>query len=74
VAARSARWSFENRRKGTLQAEIHKHVEAGAALYTDELLSYDGLEGRYAHQVINHAVAYMDGQVHTTAWRTTGRC
>jgi transposase-like protein len=55
----------DNRRKATLQAEINKHVEAGAALYTDELLSYDGLEGRYARQVINHAVAYVDGQVHT---------
>jgi transposase-like protein len=56
---------IENRKKRTLQAEVTKHVEAGSALYTDELLSYDGLEGRYAHQVINHAVAYVDGQVHT---------
>lgn len=54
-----------DRRKKTLQAEVVKHVEAGAALYTDALLSYDGLEGRYAHQVIDHAVKYVDGQVHT---------
>jgi transposase-like protein len=54
-----------DRRKKTLQAEVHKHVEAGAALYTDALLSYEGLEGRYAHQVIDHAVKYVDGQVHT---------
>jgi len=54
-----------NRKKNTLQAEVEKHVEAGAALYTDALLSYDGLEGRYAHQVIDHAVKYVDGQVHT---------
>jgi transposase-like protein len=54
-----------NRRKKTLQAEVHKHVEAGSALYTDALLSYDGLEGKYAHQVIDHAVKYVDGQVHT---------
>lgn len=40
-----------NRRKGTLQAEVRKHVEAGAALYTDALLSYEGLAGDYAHQV-----------------------
>jgi transposase-like protein len=46
-----------DRKKKTLQAEVHKHVEAGAALYTDALLSYEGLEGRYAHQVIDHAVA-----------------
>ena len=54
-----------NRKKKTLHAEVVKHVEAGSALYTDALLSYDGLEGRYAHQVIDHAVAYVDGQVHT---------
>jgi len=55
----------ENRRKKALQAEVHAHVEAGAALYTDALLSYEGLEGNYAHQVIDHAVKYVDGQVHT---------
>ena len=54
-----------NRRKKTLQPHVRKHVEAGAALYTDELLSYEGLEGQYAHQVINHAVKYVDGRVHT---------
>jgi transposase-like protein len=54
-----------DRKKKTLQAEVHKHVEAGAALYTDALLSYEGLEGRYAHQVVDHAVAYVDGQIHT---------
>ncbi len=55
----------ENRKKKALQSEIHAHVEAGAALYTDALLSYNGLEGKYAHQVIDHAVKYVDGQVHT---------
>ena len=33
--------------------------------HLDALLSYDGLEGRYAHQVIDHAVKYVDGEVHT---------
>jgi transposase-like protein len=54
-----------NRKKRTLQMEVEEHVEAGAALYTDELRSYDGLEGEYAHKVINHAVTYVDGRVHT---------
>lgn len=54
-----------NRRKKILQAEVKKHVEAGSALYSDALLSYDGLAGEYAHKVIDHAVAYVDGQVHT---------
>src|SRR5207248_3305830 len=49
---------IEDRKKKTSQGEIKKHVEAGSALYSDELKSYDGLAGDYAHQVINHAVAY----------------
>jgi transposase-like protein len=51
-----------NRKKHALQTEVRKHVEAGSALYTDALLSYDGLEGEYAHRVIDHAVAYVDGK------------
>jgi hypothetical protein len=54
-----------NRRKGTLQAEVKKHVEAGAALCTDALLSYEGLASDYAHQVVDHAVQYLDGRIHT---------
>jgi len=55
----------EDRKKRALQAEVKKHVQAGAALYTDALLSYNGLTAEYAHQVIDHAVAYVDGRVHT---------
>jgi transposase-like protein len=54
-----------NRRKHAIQAEVRKHVEAGAALYTDFLLSYEGLAGDYAHQVVDHAVEYVNGRVHT---------
>jgi transposase-like protein len=54
-----------SRRKNVLQTEVKKHVEAGAALYTDALLSYNGLAGEYAHQVIDHATQYVDGRVHT---------
>src|ERR1035437_6005532 len=54
-----------NRKRHALQAEVKKHVEAGAALYTDALLSYNGLESDYAHQVVDHAVQYVDGKVHT---------
>jgi transposase-like protein len=54
-----------NRRKHALQGEVMKHVQAGSALYTDELLSYSGLDANYAHQVIDHATAYVDGKIHT---------
>jgi transposase-like protein len=54
-----------NRKKHAIQTEVKKHVEAGSALYTDALFSYDGLASDYAHQVIDHAVQYVDRQVHT---------
>jgi transposase-like protein len=54
-----------NRKKHALQAEIKKHVEAGSALYTDSLLSYRGLASDYAHQVVDHAVEYVNGRIHT---------
>jgi len=54
-----------NRKKHELQSQVRKHVEAGTALYSDALLSYEGLATDYAHQVVDHAVQYVDGCVHT---------
>jgi transposase-like protein len=54
-----------NRRKTVLQDKVREHVVAGTALYSDALLSYEGLAADYAHQVIDHAHSYVDGQVHT---------
>ena len=53
------------RRKKQLQGLIRSNVEAGSELFTDELKSYDGLESDYAHEVINHAEAYVRERVHT---------
>jgi transposase-like protein len=67
-----------NRKKKTLQAEVRNHVEAGSALYTDFLLSYEGLAGDYAHQVVDHAVEYVNGNAHTNGlenyWSLLKRC
>jgi transposase-like protein len=54
-----------DRQKETVQPEVKRHVQAGAALYTDEMLGYRGLAGDFAHKVVNHAVEYVDGRVHT---------
>jgi transposase-like protein len=54
-----------NRKKAALQGEVRKHVTAGTALYSDALMSYEGLATDYAHQVVDHAVQYVDGRVHT---------
>src|SRR5437773_7127467 len=56
---------ISDRKRAALQVEVKKHVEAGSALYSDALQSYDGLAQEYAHKVIDHAEKYVDGQVHT---------
>jgi transposase-like protein len=54
-----------NRRKNTMHKEVKENVGAGSILFTDALPSYNDLESDYAHKVIDHAVAYVDGAVHT---------
>jgi transposase-like protein len=54
-----------DRKRAALETAVKTHVEAGAALYSDALKSYDNLAVDYAHQVIDHAEKYVDGQVHT---------
>jgi transposase-like protein len=53
------------RGKKELQEEIRNNISAGAAIFSDELKSYDGLDADYQHAVINHAVEYVNGNVHT---------
>jgi transposase-like protein len=52
------------RRKHHLHREIRENVAPGAELHTDALKSYDDLD-EYTHKVIDHAEAYVDGNVHT---------
>jgi transposase-like protein len=55
-----------SRRKHHLQAEIRAHVKAKSAIYSDALMSYQGLRHQdFTHQVIDHAEKYVDGRVHT---------
>jgi len=53
------------RKKGHLQPMVRECVEAGSTLNTDAHFSYQGLPDSYTHNVIDHAEAYVDGQVHT---------
>lgn len=53
------------RKKKDVQPLVRENVKAGSAVYSDALLSYEGLSADYAHQVIDHAVEYVNGQVHT---------
>ena len=55
-----------NRKKHAIQGNIRTHVKAQSAIYSDALMSYQGLrEQDFAHQVVDHAEKYVDGQVHT---------
>jgi transposase-like protein len=51
-------------KKKALQAELREHVLAGSAIFTDALKSYEGLN-EFQHEVVDHAVEYVRGEVHT---------
>jgi transposase-like protein len=55
---------IDNAKKKTLQSEIREHVLAGSAVFTDALKSYEGLD-EFQHEVVDHAVEYARGEVHT---------
>ncbi len=55
----------ESNRKHVLQGKVRANVRRGSKVYTDELLSYDGLSADYIHNVIDHAERYVDVQIHT---------
>ena len=49
----------------SISANVLANVEKGSILYTDALASYRNMAEFYAHRVIDHAVAYVDGFTHT---------
>jgi transposase-like protein len=62
--------------KTTRMTELGPHIEAtverGASLFTDAHHSYRRLaetkwQDQYAHAAVDHAVAYVDGQIHTNS-------
>jgi transposase-like protein len=54
-----------NNKRAALHGEVTKHVERGSTVYSDALRSYNQLDQEYIHNVINHAVEYVRGNVHT---------
>jgi hypothetical protein len=48
-----------------LQGEVRQHIDPGATVYTDAWVGYRGLDGDYEHLVVDHAVAYARGAIHT---------
>jgi len=56
---------IERTDRETLHNEVKSNVEEGANLFTDEWRSYRGLDEQYIHEVINHSIEYVRGNVHT---------
>jgi transposase-like protein len=51
------------RTQPTLHALVNKHIQYDATLMTDEWGGYKGTN--LTHEIVNHAVEYVRGQVHT---------
>jgi transposase-like protein len=56
---------IESTDRKTLHSEVKNIVEKDSNLFTDEWLSYRGLDADYIHQVINHSIEYVKDNVHT---------
>jgi len=54
-----------NVKRETLQNAILENVSPSAKLYTDEFVSYSGLDQKFVHETVNHLNEYVRGQVHT---------
>jgi transposase-like protein len=60
----------DNTRKHSLDPHIRQHVEKGSTVYTDSHPTYKRLAEAhwgtdYNHAAVDHAIRYVDGQVHT---------
>jgi transposase-like protein len=49
----------------TLHPHVYGNVEKGASVYTDTFPTYRGLGRDFSHATVDHAEAYVVGQVHT---------
>lgn len=51
----------------TLLGEITKTVEVGSTVMTDDHGGYRKMSDEYIHEIINHAIEYVRGNVHTNS-------
>jgi transposase-like protein len=73
--ASRVRLRIVNNVKGpALKAVVRENVAAGSTVNTDALQSYAGLTADYAHNVIDHAEAYVNGEVHTNGLENFWSC
>lgn len=62
-----------DRKKQQLDPIMTQNVAAGSHIMTDEMTTYGVLSTPYNREIINHAVEYVNGQIHVMpqafAWR-----
>lgn len=63
-----------DRKKDTMQETVRGNVERGAELHTDEFANFWRMDEEYAHMVVNHLNAYVDGNVHTNGVENFWSC
>lgn len=56
---------LKGRGSAELQGHVRKYVLKGEEVISDSHRGYAGLHDEYTHSVIDHAVAYVNGHVHT---------
>ena len=56
---------IDSPKKATLQSIVKDTVFNASRLYTDALRSCDGFEQWYRHQVVDHAICFVEGNVRT---------
>ena len=55
----------QSTRRKPLHDFVKEHVTPGSEVFSDALKSYEGLAAEFTHKVVDHAEAYVEGQVHT---------
>lgn len=51
----------------TLMGLVHEHIEVGSTVMTDDHGGYRNMSDEFVHEIINHAVEYVRGNVHTNS-------
>jgi transposase-like protein len=64
-ASRVKLLTLKTTRNHEVQGNVREYVLKGSELHTDALRSYIGMDKDYLHQVIDHAICYAKGHVHT---------
>ena len=54
-----------DRKRATIQPFVRENVEKGTAIHSDEFGEQWRMDKEYTHNLVNHLVAYVDGNVHT---------